>query len=235
MPANQLRIKGFKNGIVIEFEEGDTQQAITLLEEKLNKNPGFFYGTEAVLVFPEKIEIDEEILLKVYKVLESKQIRLRELRRIGKNSAATLANETQELKTTTEPNNPKNLLWLEKRLRSGDKITADGDLVLIGDVNPGAEVSAKGNILVWGSLLGIAHAGRDGDEKARIMALRLKATQLRIGRHISRAPDESLEPQGPEVARVGKDGIVIETWEKAVKDAPLPFWRRLLYGREVKL
>ncbi len=229
MPANQLRIKGSKNGIIIQFEEGEIEQAVALLEDKLKANPGFFLGTEAILVFPEETNLDEELLIKIVQILSLGKVKLREIRR----ESSTDLLKIQTSKAVRDVIRERRLFWVERRLRSGDKISVDGDLVLIGDVNPGAEVSAGGNILVWGSLLGVAHAGRDGDDKARIMALRLKATQLRIAGHISRAPDESLEPQGPEVARVGADGILIETWEKVAKEQPQPFWRRLLHGREV--
>lgn len=229
MPANQLRIRGSKNGIIIQFEEGDIAQAVPLLEDKLKANPEFFLGTEAILVFPLEFDLDEDVLLRVVRILSLGKVKLREIRR---QSSPDLL-KTATVKETADVSNERRLFWVERRLRSGDKISVDGDLVLIGDVNPGAEISAKGNILVWGSLLGVAHAGREGDDKSRIMALRLKATQLRIAGHISRAPDESLEPQGPEVARVGMDGIVIETWEKVAKEDPQPFWRRLIHGREV--
>ena len=51
-------------------------------------------------------------------------------------------------------------------VRSGDRISSNGDLCIIGDVNPGAIVSAKRNIYVWGKLLGIAFAGKEGDHNA---------------------------------------------------------------------
>ncbi len=230
MPANSLRIKGSKNGIVIEFEE-DIGQAVTLLEDKLKNSPAFFSGSEAIIVLPETFIVEEQFLARLTQVLANSQVKLRELRRVN----STTIIETEIIKTPEKIGVEQGIFWVEKRLRSGDRITADGDLVIVGDVNPGAEVVATGNILVWGNLLGVAHAGSDGNEKSRIRALRLQATQLRIGSHISRAPDDLSTPQGPEVARVGPNGIVIEAWEKLVTE-PLPFWRRLfIHGREVKL
>lgn len=242
MPANQLRIKGAKNGIIIQFEEGEIGQGFKLLEDKLRSNPSFFSGSNATIVLPEKTEIGLELLTKLGEVLRVGGVRLLEIRRsdsfeISQRIKDDLSTEdqTKRVVSTVDTLESTTLHWIEKRLRSGDKISVDGDLVLLGDVNPGALVSATGNILVWGSLQGVAHAGRDGDEKARIMALRLKASQLRIAGHISRAPDEYLDPNNPEVARVGVQGIVIEAWEKAHREQPLSFWRRLFQGKEVKL
>ncbi|HLR22181.1 MAG TPA: septum site-determining protein MinC [Pseudogracilibacillus sp.] len=87
--------------------------------------------------------------------------------------------------------------WLEKSevkritqiVRSGQVVEVTGDLLLVGDVNPGGQVKATGSIYVLGHLNGIAHAGVYGDEKAVIAASYMNPTQLRIAKYISRAPD----------------------------------------------
>ncbi len=81
------------------------------------------------------------------------------------------------------------ILYLRQTLRSGQSVSHKGHLVIIGDVNPGAEVTADGDITVWGALRGIAHAGLNGDAAAEIRALRLEPIQLRIAHAIARAPD----------------------------------------------
>jgi septum site-determining protein MinC len=80
-------------------------------------------------------------------------------------------------------------------LRSGDHLQAEGSVLLLGDVNPGARISAAGNVLVWGRLRGIAHAGIAGDRGARIVALQLRPLQLRIADMVARGP-EGLPPPG---------------------------------------
>ena len=80
-------------------------------------------------------------------------------------------------------------LYLRKTIRSGQSISSDGNIIVIGDVNPGAEVIAKGDITVWGILGGIAHAGSDGNNYARIRALKLNPVQIRIGEIFARRPD----------------------------------------------
>jgi septum site-determining protein MinC len=100
-------------------------------------------------------------------------------------------------------------LLLCRNLRSGQKISSNGNVVILGDINPGAEVVARGNILVMGSLRGIAHAGAGGDETAVVAAFRLNPTQIRIANHITRPPDgEVVTDRDPEVARI-RDGKVI--------------------------
>ena len=80
-------------------------------------------------------------------------------------------------------------LYIQRTLRSGQSIKSEGNIVIIGDVNPGSEVIAKGDITVWGILGGIAHAGSEGNKYARIRALKMNAIQLRIADTFARRPD----------------------------------------------
>lgn len=98
-----------------------------------------------------------------------------------------------------------------RNLRSGQKCFSKGNMVILGDINPGAEIIAGGNILVMGTLRGMAHAGAFGDEKAVIVAYRLNPTQLRIANHITRPPDgEEISVSNPELARIRAGKVVIE-------------------------
>lgn len=85
-------------------------------------------------------------------------------------------------------------LYIQRTLRSGQSISSDGNIVIIGDVNPGSEIIAKGDITVWGVLGGIAHAGSAGNTYARIRALKMNAIQLRIADIFARRPDSANIP-----------------------------------------
>ncbi len=97
-------------------------------------------------------------------------------------------------------------------VRSGQRVVSDGDLVVIGDVNPGGEVAAVGDVYIFGRLAGIAHAGIDGDERAIIAAAELRPLQLRIARTVSRPPEgEGWPPRTfMEFAYLGPDGMAVE-------------------------
>jgi len=99
-------------------------------------------------------------------------------------------------------------LIVSKTLRSGQKVTYEGSVVVVGDVNPGAEVIAGEDIIILGSCRGVAHAGVAGNVSATITANKIIATQLRIAGLIARAPDGMDKPAYVETARI-KDGIVI--------------------------
>ena len=99
-------------------------------------------------------------------------------------------------------------LVVARTLRSGQKVVHPGSVVVIGDVNAGAQVVAGEDIIVLGACRGVAHAGAYGNEAATITASRLVATQLRIAALIARAPDDMDKPVYIETARI-KDGTVI--------------------------
>lgn len=137
-----------------------------------------------------------------------------------------IAEQVEELETkeqtdeeiTAQKNEAENLptLYLRKTIRSGQSISSDGNLIVIGDVNPGAEIIAKGDITVWGILGGIAHAGSEGNNYARIRALKLNPVQIRIGEVFARRPDTVNLPYiqksceyTPEEAFTYKGSIVI--------------------------
>jgi septum site-determining protein MinC len=80
-------------------------------------------------------------------------------------------------------------------LRAGDHLQVEGSVLVLGDVNPGARVTAAGDVRVWGRLRGVAHAGCQGNGEARIVALQLRPLQLRIAAAVARGP-EDLPPVG---------------------------------------
>ena len=94
-------------------------------------------------------------------------------------------------------------------IRSGELIESHGDLLILGDINPGAMASAKGNIMVFGRLLGIAHAGNEGDHNAKISALQLRPVQLRIANKKARGPQEKPQRGLAEQAKIVSENIVI--------------------------
>lgn len=103
-------------------------------------------------------------------------------------------------------------LYLQQSLRSGQTMSYDGNIVLIGDAKAGSELIAKGDITVWGVLGGIAHAGARGNDSAKIRALKINAIQLRISGYYARRPDAMNIPYiqrtnefTPEEARVNKN------------------------------
>lgn len=99
-------------------------------------------------------------------------------------------------------------------LRGGQAMHNLGNIVIVGDVNPGAEVIASGDIVIFGSLRGVAHAGAQGDVNARVYAIDLSPTQLRIATYIAAdAGNRRVSAVQPEMACVENERIAIHSKE----------------------
>ncbi len=120
---------------------------------------------------------------------------------------------------------------INRIVRSGQVIEVNGDLLLVGDVNPGGQVTSTGNIYIMGSLQGIAHAGSNGDRDAFIAASYMNPSQLRIADYISRAPDYESDGVYMEC------GLIDEVQDKIVIDRlqALPHKRKELSGFERRM
>ena len=97
-------------------------------------------------------------------------------------------------------------------VRSGERISSNGDLFIVGDVNPGAIVSARESVYIWGKLLGIAFAGESGNQKASIVSIYLKPLQLRICGVVAIGPKEKPKNYYPEKAILKNKSIIIEPY-----------------------
>ncbi|MDD4168822.1 MAG: septum site-determining protein MinC [Desulfotomaculaceae bacterium] len=110
----------------------------------------------------------------------------------------------------------ENTILVQRTLRSGQSLHYNGNVVILGDVNPGAEVAATGSIIIMGSLRGVVHAGAGGDVNAIVMAFHLQPTQLRIADHITRPPDNgAIDPDYPEMAQIKGGVVTIESFQYA--------------------
>ncbi|MDQ5825311.1 MAG: septum site-determining protein MinC [Chloroflexota bacterium] len=113
-------------------------------------------------------------------------------------------------------------LFLRATLRHGQTVRYPGDVCILGDVEPGAEVIADGDVVVWGTLRGLVHAGSNGDDEAVVCALQMSPVQLSIAGVVSRFPSHATRypdsPQPPELARLEGGRIVIEGWQGTVAE-----------------
>lgn len=115
------------------------------------------------------------------------------------------------------PSNPikadsvKHNLYIEaKTLRSGQRVEHEGDVLVLGNVNPDSYITAYGNIIIIGTLRGVVHAGYNGNESAVVIAMKMAPQQLRIANHNARPPDDMEIPDSPEMAYVENNQIYIE-------------------------
>jgi len=223
----QLTIKGLRDGLLtIVPEEGPWTAWTSELEGKVSIQPEFFRGGQIILevgsrhLSADELGSMEELLVKhgirlVGVVadlpdtrLAASELGLRVMRtRPGKEPVH--APDTAGLHAVAgEP-----AVLVARTLRSGQWVQYEGHVIVMGDVNPGAKVVAGGNVVVWGKLRGVVHAGATGNEEAVVCALNLAPTQLRIAGYFSRSPETpSAGKVTPEVALVRDGQIIVQTW-----------------------
>jgi len=218
-----IEIKGYGNDVnIILSTEAHFPDVEAELIKRLEDSHKFFSGVPIVLdagervLAPEECKRLKEILIDRFKLnissirSESDETR-KAMREIGWETKPRQRRQRKKSFTLRMPAEEENdTILLKGTLRSGQRKWHRGNIVIIGDVNPGAEVVATGDIVILGKLRGVAHAGAEGDTAAEIIALDLHPIQLRIAEYIGRSPDLDLKTdRAPEKARVEDGNIVV--------------------------
>lgn len=219
-----VAFKGTREGLVITLGDGAWREILNALTMQLSR-PGaqsFFQGARVFLETGTRAldvtQIEELIALlaqhrmTLVAVSEpSSQEAFNRVRAAMPAPPEPMPAETAVPPTTTASSETYALL-VHRTVRSGQTYQYAGTIVVIGDVNPGAQLVAEGDVIVWGKLRGVVHAGATGNENAMVGALVLAPTQLRIAHLIARAPEEKRATYFPEVARVREGRIIVEPW-----------------------
>ena len=236
-----IAIKGTRNGLLLTLEpETPFSELLGALAERLAEAPSFFRGASlSVDTSRRLLRMSERVQLE--KLLAHYQMSVTPLELIPvthKESTQELLAPTQPMQTplptatvqlvreespvqrevqedagnVRDAKKSTDTLFLRRTIRSGQAIHHKSTVVVLGDVNPGAEIVAGGDIIVWGVLRGLVHAGYPDNEQALVCALQLAPVQLRVARLLSRPPDGMNVQQLPEVAAIRNGRIVVETW-----------------------
>jgi septum site-determining protein MinC len=225
MTDTMVSIKGTSDGLMVFLGEGDLELVLEELRERLESKASFFLGGRVALSIEDRA-LSREELQTIGSIIEQSGVTLWAIESVNPDTtraAKDLGLETnirqgqpQADSVPEEPLSREDLsgIVIRRTLRSGQAIQHTGHIILIGDVNPGAELVAGGDIVVWGRLRGTAHAGAIGDEGAVICALQLAPSQIRIATHIARSPERSRPPKVPEIASIQDGGIVVEQWSR---------------------
>lgn len=202
---NYVIFKGTKDGVTVQFDaDAPFEELCQQLEKKVEEAGKFFDNVKTSLAFKGRSfsEEEENALFRI--ITEHTTMEITFLK--------TENNELKQLSDLLEKEMaPHNLTKFHKgSLRNGQKIEFDGSLVIVGDVNPGAEIKASGNIIVLGQLKGMAHAGCKGMTEAFISAVYMAPVQLRIADIITRFPEENKKgPKPPEYAFIQQGQIFV--------------------------
>lgn len=230
-----VNIRGRSGGVLVEIGKGNWPELMLVLTDRLARSASFFRNGKVALELGPRV-LTEQNLRQLYYLLAQHQLTLALIRTsapdtfqlaLGLGLAAHLEHPESKVVTTAQPT-LSNIVEEQHfvysgHLRAGQVLRRPEHILVIGDVNPGATVISDGDILVWGRLRGVAHAGASGDMRAVIVALDLSPVQLRIHEVLAIAP-EAQSSRGwrrwrrpsakqPEIAYLAGNEIIVDAWD----------------------
>ncbi len=220
---NDIQIKGIKEGILISIGDGNWLELQAQLISTINEKANFFKGAQIALDVGNHVlrAADLGLLrdkfadkgMNIWAVLgasPSTEMNAQMLGMATRLSAPAIDRKVNPMETENLPG--EEAIMIARTLRSGYKVDYDGHVVVMGDVNPGAEISAGGSVLIWGKLRGGVHAGIPDNLSAKICALELNPTMLRIA-DVPFVPQKRKSKNLPEMARIVDNVLIIEAWK----------------------
>jgi len=222
-PNSLVQIKGLRDGLLVSLGNASWDDLRAALMEQIETRQSFFRGARvAIDVGGQIFHVNE--LSELRDTLSERGVNLWAV--VSESPTTEKTAQLLGLATRISKPRPQEMtrppaeaaggeaaaMWIGRTLRSGTRIEFPGNIVVLGDVNPGAEVIADGSILVWGRVRGVAHAGANGDQSAVVCGLDLSAGQIRVA-GAATIPSERSGEVRPEKISL-KDGILqMEPWQ----------------------
>jgi septum site-determining protein MinC len=217
-----VNIKGIKDGLLITLGEGEWAELEAALLTTVEERAGFLKGARVALdVGPHILHVRALSSLRdrlsdkgitIWSVISTSSVTEQTAQVLGLATRISTPKPDRAIRTldTNLPGDPAVLV--QRTLRSGYKISYNGHVVVVGDVNPGAEIYAGGSVVVWGRLKGMVHAGMEGDEKAVVCALEMEPTTLRIAGYTLNLPLKRNKAEA-ETVMIQEGRLVAEAWK----------------------
>jgi septum site-determining protein MinC len=217
-----IQIKGLRDGLLVSLDDAPWDEQRMAFLTQVDSQPAFFKGARLALdVASQVLHVNDLVDLRdqlsdrgisLWAVISESPTTEKTAQLLGLATRVSKPRPEESRQFSVKDLGDETALFLERTLRSGTRIEFPGHVVVLGDVNPGAEIIAEGNVIIWGRLRGMVHAGAKGNKTAVICALDLSPTQLRIAEEVS----ASLKPQEnpkPEIARINENGkLQAEFW-----------------------
>mgnify|MGYP001263513881 CR=1 FL=1 len=220
-----VSMKGVRDGLLVTLGEGEWPDIQEALLNEVKEKRDFLKGARLALDVGNRVicaadmgtlrDRLSDLEVNLWAVLSSSTATEQTAQTLGLATRITTPRPERTVRPMDTHLEGENAIFVQRTLRSGFKVETRGHVVVLGDVNPGAEVIAGGNVIVWGRLRGMVHAGAEGDESAVVCALDLNPTQLRIAGLVAVSPQKTRKPR-PEVARVHEGQVIAEAWN--IKD-----------------
>ena len=216
-----VQIKGIRDGLLATFSDAAWEDQQIALIAQIDEKPAFFQGARLAMdVGSQILKVNDLVDLRdrlsernvaLWAVISESPTTEQTSQLLGLATRISKP-RPEEQRQFAEPISDNTALFINKTLRSGTRVEYPGHIVVMGDVNPGAEIVAEGNVIVWGRVRGMIHAGAKGDRSAFICALDLSANQLRIADEVSAMLKPQKDPK-PEIASINSEGrLQAEHW-----------------------
>lgn len=217
-----VQIKGLRDGLLVSLGNAGWDELRAALMEQIEARGSFFQGARVAIDVGSQIfrvnELSElrdtlsERGINLWAVVSESPTTEKTAQLLGLATRISKPRPQELTRLPAEEIGEGAAMWIGRTLRSGTRIEFPGPIVVMGDINPGAEVIADGSILVWGRVRGVAHAGAKGDQSAVVCGLDLSAGQIRIA-DAATVPLERGGEVRPEKISL-KDGILqVEPWQ----------------------
>ena len=210
-----IKIKGLRDGLLITVGNGEWAAFEPALLKQIQAQQSFFQGARVALdVGTQILKVNDLVGLRdtlseygisLWAVVSESPTTEKTAQLLGLATRISKPRPEEKRQYSVDDLGDETALFLDKTLRSGTRIEFPGHVVVFGDVNPGAEIIAEGNVIVWGRVRGMIHAGAKGNTSAFICALDLSPTQLRIAEEVSALLKPQEDPR-PEIASLNSDG-----------------------------
>ncbi len=225
MSQDNVTIKGVNDGLLISLDEVEEWLTVTAdLAAKIDNKNEFYAGARVTIDVGTrpvpKYELSglrallERRNLELTVVVSDSTTTLESANALDLRTGASTEGKPNEALPISPEEEGTNGVLIKRTLRSGRVVKSQGHVVILGDVNPGAEIVAHGDIIIWGRLRGNVHAGANGDESVMVCALDMTPNQLRIADYITTSPSEPEHNPTPEIALIRDSQIVVETWKR---------------------
>jgi septum site-determining protein MinC len=219
-----IRIKGMRDGLLVSLPEGSWEQQSAALLSQIDSKQAFFQGARLALdVGPQVVKVNQLVELRdrlsersvsLWAVISQSGITEQTAQLLGLATRVSKPRPEEEHSSDTAPASQETALYINRTVRSGTRVEYQGSVVVLGDVNPGAEVIVHGSAIIWGRLRGTVHAGSAGDMEATICALEFAPTRLQVADEVLDASGEAIFLE-PGTARIRNGSLVLEAWQAA--------------------
>ncbi len=217
-----IRIKGMRDGLLVSLPAGEWPEQRLALLSQIDTQGAFFQGARLALdVGAQVIKVNQMVELRdqlserkvaLWAVLSESSVTEQTAQLLGLATRVSKPRPEEQESAAAGVPTEGTALFVNRTLRSGTRIEYAGTVVILGDVNPGAEVVAQGNVVIWGRLRGSVHAGTGGEPETVVCALSFAPMRLQIADQLLSFQDES-EAGIAGIALIRDGRVEVESWE----------------------